>query len=201
MSARKRYYRTCSAHSCHGSHEHDVREFEKKCLWHKLPPRLGRTSILWQGMHLCSSWKRTIFGSFRGNTALLRNVFIACSLTVHTSEHHVLGCHIRLCHRICSIVCTGLYVAKRVFEIQSNIDVNVEKLDFVIMLFLIGNTSSYAVWRSKCCKSVDMSFYVYLLSHLCFAQKGALSHNTVEYCYQRMSYSVLFYLSFITQFG
>ncbi len=28
-------------HSRCGSHEHDVREFEKKCLWHKLSPWLG----------------------------------------------------------------------------------------------------------------------------------------------------------------
>ncbi len=42
-------------HSRCGSHEHDVRKFTKKCLWHKLPPRLGRTSILRQGMPLCSS--------------------------------------------------------------------------------------------------------------------------------------------------
>ncbi len=66
-------------HSRCGSHEHDVRKFEKKCLWHKLPLRLGRTSILRQGMPLCSSWKPTIFGSFHGNTALSRNIFIACS--------------------------------------------------------------------------------------------------------------------------
>ncbi len=66
-------------YSRHDSHEHDVREFEKKCLCHKLPPRLGRTSILRQGMLLCSSWKPTTFGSFRSNTALSRNIFIACS--------------------------------------------------------------------------------------------------------------------------
>ncbi len=66
-------------HSRCGRHEHFVWEFDKKCLWHKLPPRLGRTSILQQGMPLCSSWKPTIFGSFRGNTALPRNIFIACS--------------------------------------------------------------------------------------------------------------------------
>ncbi len=30
-------------------------ESRKKCFWHKLPPRLGRTSILRQGMPLCSS--------------------------------------------------------------------------------------------------------------------------------------------------
>ncbi len=95
-------------HSCHGSHEHDVRKFAKKCLWHKLLPRLGRTSILRQGMSLCLSWKPTIFGSFRGNTALPWNIFIACLLTVHSSEHHVLGYRVRLYHGICSIVCTGL---------------------------------------------------------------------------------------------
>ncbi len=42
-------------HSRRGSHENDVREFEKKCLWHKLPLWLGQTSILQQGMPLCSS--------------------------------------------------------------------------------------------------------------------------------------------------
>ncbi len=66
-------------HSHCSSHEHDVRKFANKCLWYKLPPQLGRTSILGQGMSLCSSWKPTIFGSFRGITALPRNIFIACS--------------------------------------------------------------------------------------------------------------------------
>ncbi len=38
----------------------------------------------------------------------IHSMFAACLLTVHTSEHHVLGCRIRLCRGICSIVCTGL---------------------------------------------------------------------------------------------
>ncbi len=65
-------------------------------------------STLRQGMSLCSPKKPTIFGSFRGNTALSWNIFIACLLTIHTSEHHVCGCRERLCHGTCSIVCTGL---------------------------------------------------------------------------------------------
>ncbi len=75
------------------------------------------TNVYWQmrstlrrGMSLCPPRKPTIFGSFRGNTALPRNIFIACLPIVHTSEHHVLGCRMWLCRGTCSIVCTGLYV-------------------------------------------------------------------------------------------
>ncbi len=39
----------------------------------------------------------------------IHSVFAVCLLTVHTSEHHVLGCRVRLCRGICSIVCTGWY--------------------------------------------------------------------------------------------
>ncbi len=44
------------------------------------------------------------------NSALehIHSMFAACLLTVHSSEHHVLGCCVRLCHGICFIVCTGL---------------------------------------------------------------------------------------------
>ncbi len=38
----------------------------------------------------------------------IHSMFAACLLTVHTSEHHVLGCHVRLCRGIYPIVCTGL---------------------------------------------------------------------------------------------
>ncbi len=38
----------------------------------------------------------------------IHSMFAAGLLTVHTTEHHVLGCRVRLCHGICSIVCTGL---------------------------------------------------------------------------------------------
>ncbi len=38
----------------------------------------------------------------------IHSMFAACLLTVHTSEHHVLGCCVRLCRGICSIVCTSL---------------------------------------------------------------------------------------------
>ncbi len=40
----------------------------------------------------------------------IHSMFAACLLTVHTSKHHVLGCCVRLCRGICSIVCTGLIV-------------------------------------------------------------------------------------------
>ncbi len=42
----------------------------------------------------------------------IHNMFAACLLTDHTSEHHVLDCRIRLCHGICSIICTSLEVNK-----------------------------------------------------------------------------------------
>ncbi len=45
---------------------------------------------------------------YRSASEYIHSMFAACLLTVHTSEHHVLGCHVRLCCRICSIVCTGL---------------------------------------------------------------------------------------------
>ncbi len=40
----------------------------------------------------------------------IHSMFTAFLLIVHTSEHHVLGCRVRLCCGICSIVCTSLYV-------------------------------------------------------------------------------------------
>ncbi len=42
----------------------------------------------------------------------IRSLFAACLLTVHTSEHHVLACHVRLCRRICSTVCTDFNSSK-----------------------------------------------------------------------------------------
>ncbi len=40
----------------------------------------------------------------------IHSMFAACLLIVHTRKHHVLGCRVRLCHGICSKVCTGLNV-------------------------------------------------------------------------------------------
>ncbi len=44
----------------------------------------------------------------------IRSMFAASLLTVHTSEHYVLGCRVRLCHGICSIVCTGLNIIRSI---------------------------------------------------------------------------------------
>ncbi len=46
----------------------------------------------------------------------IHSMFAACLLTVHTSEHHALGCRIRLCRGICSIVCTGLQICSLSFS-------------------------------------------------------------------------------------
>ncbi len=48
----------------------------------------------------------------------IHNMFAACLLTVYTSEHHVLGCRIRLCRGICSIVCTGLNRSMVLFKVN-----------------------------------------------------------------------------------
>ncbi len=63
----------------------------------------------------------------------IHSMFAACLLTVHTSEHHVLGCHIRLCRRICSIVCTGLYILAYAFASFAWTRLNAN----MIMVFLL----------------------------------------------------------------
>ncbi len=50
----------------------------------------------------------------------IHSMFAACLLTVHTSEYHVLGCRIRLCRGICSIVCTGLKVHWNNYDNNNN---------------------------------------------------------------------------------
>ncbi len=53
------------------------------------------------------------------------SMFATCLLIVHTIEHHVLGCRIRLCRGIRSIICTGLksytkrHVSKVIMKIIS----------------------------------------------------------------------------------
>ncbi len=51
----------------------------------------------------------------------IHSMFAARLLSVHTSEHHVLGCRIRLCRGICSIVCTSLNMGVLISNQQTQV--------------------------------------------------------------------------------
>ncbi len=96
-------------HSHRSSHEHDVREVEKKCFC-----RRGWAEQAFCGKEcLCVRPENRQFlfvlRQYSSASEHIHSMFAACLLTVHTSEHHVFGYRIRLCREICSIVCTGLY--------------------------------------------------------------------------------------------
>ncbi len=65
---------------------------------------------------------RFILRQYSSASEHIHNMFPACLLTVHTSEHHVLGCRVRLCGGICSIVYTGLKRHAHVYKVLGSSD-------------------------------------------------------------------------------